>query len=58
MRLSENLSKNGIGVEVSDFSLADLTRENISFLRFKWVEYGLIVFPKLPLSLTNLKTLP
>jgi taurine dioxygenase len=50
MRLSENLSKNGIGVEVSDFSLADLTRENISFLRSKWVEYGLIVFPKLPLS--------
>ena len=50
MRLSENLSKNGIGVEVSDFSLADLTRENISFLRSKWVEYGLIVFPKLSLS--------
>ena len=50
MRLSENLSKNGIGVEVSDFSLADLTRENISFLRSKWVKYGLIVFPKLPLS--------
>ena len=50
MRLSENLSKNGIGVEVSDFSLADLTRKNISFLRSKWVEYGLIVFPKLPLS--------
>ena len=50
MRVSENLSKNGIGVEVSDFSLADLTRENISFLRSKWVEYGLIVFPKLPLS--------
>ena len=50
MRLTENLSKNGIGVEVSDFSLADLTRENISFLRSKWVEYGLIVFPKLPLS--------
>ena len=50
MRLSENLSKNGIGVEVTDFSLADLTRENISFLRSKWVEYGLIVFPKLPLS--------
>ena len=50
MRLSENLSKNGIGVEVSDFSLADLTRENISFLRSKWVEYGLIVFPELPLS--------
>ena len=50
MRLSENLSKNGIGVEVSDFSLADLTRENISFLRSKWVEYGLIVFPRLPLS--------
>ena len=50
MRLSENLSKNGIGVEVSDFSLADLTRENISFLRSKWVEYGLIVFPRLSLS--------
>ena len=50
MRVSENLSKNGIGVEVSDFSLADLTRENISFLRSKWVNYGLIVFPKLPLS--------
>ena len=50
MRLSENLSKNGIGVEVSDFSLADLTRENISFLRSKWVEYGLMVFPKLSLS--------
>ena len=50
MRLSENLSKNGIGVEVSDFSLVDLTRENISFLRSKWVEYGLIVFPKLSLS--------
>ena len=50
MRLSENLSKNGIGVKVSAFSLADLTRENISFLRSKWVEYGLIVFPKLPLS--------
>ena len=50
MRVSENLSKNGIGVEVSDFSLTDLTRENISFLRSKWVEYGLIVFPKLPLS--------
>ena len=50
MRLSENLSKNGIGVEVSDFSLADLTRENIYFLRSKWVKYGLIVFPKLPLS--------
>ena len=50
MRLSENLSKNGIGVEVSDFSLADLTRENISFLRSKWVKYGLIVFPRLPLS--------
>jgi taurine dioxygenase len=50
MRVSENLSKNGIGVEVSDFSLADLTRENISFLRSKWVDYGLIVFPKLPLS--------
>ena len=50
MRVSENLSKNGIGVEVTDFSLADLTEENISFLRSKWVEYGLIVFPKLPLS--------
>lgn len=50
MRVSENLSKNGIGVEVSDFSLFDLTEENISFLRSKWVEYGLIVFPKLPLS--------
>ena len=50
MRVNENLSKNGIGVEVSDFSLADLTQENISFLRSKWVEYGLIVFPKLPLS--------
>jgi taurine dioxygenase len=50
MRVSENLSKNGIGVEVSNFSLADLTRENISFLRSKWVDYGLIVFPKLPLS--------
>ena len=50
MRVSENLSKNGIGVEVSDFSLSDLTEENISFLRSKWVEYGLIVFPELPLS--------
>ena len=50
MRVSENLSKNGIGVEVTDFSLADLTEENISFLRSKWVDYGLIVFPKLPLS--------
>ena len=50
MRVSENLSKNGIGVEVTDFSLADLTEENISFLRSKWVEYGLIVFPELPLS--------
>ena len=50
MRVNENLSKNGIGVEVSDFSLADLTQENISFLRSKWVEYGLIVFPELPLS--------
>ena len=50
MRVSENLSKNGIGVEVTDFSLTDLTRENISFLRSKWIEYGLIVFPKLPLS--------
>ena len=50
MRVSENLSKNGIGVEVSDFSLSDLTEENISFLRSKWVEYGLIVFPNLPLT--------
>ena len=50
MRLSENLSKNGIGVEVTNFSLSDLTEENISFLRSKWVEYGLIVFPELPLS--------
>ena len=50
MRVNENLSKNGIGVEVSDFSLADLTQENISFLRSKWVKYGLIIFPKLPLS--------
>ena len=50
MRVSENLSKNGIGVQVTDFSLADLTEENISFLRSKWVEYGLIIFPKLPLS--------
>ena len=50
MRVNENLSKNGIGVEVSDFSLSDLTAENIAFLRSKWVEYGLIVFPKLPLS--------
>ena len=50
MRVSENLSKNGIGVEVSDFSLSDLTEENITFLRSKWVEYGLIVLPKLPLS--------
>ena len=50
MRVSENLSKNGIGVEVSEFSLTDLTEENISFLRSKWIEYGLIVFPKLPLS--------
>ena len=50
MRVSENLSKNGIGVEVTDFSLSDLTEENISFLRSKWIEYGLIVFPKLPLS--------
>ena len=50
MRVSENLSKNGIGVEITDFSLSDLTEENISFLRSKWVEYGLIVFPKLPLS--------
>ena len=50
MRVNENLSKNGIGVEVSEFSLSDLTAENIDFLRAKWVEYGLIVFPKLPLS--------
>jgi len=50
MRVNENLSKNGIGVEVSEFSLSDLTEENIAFLRAKWVEYGLIVFPKLPLS--------
>ena len=50
MRVNENLSKNGIGVEVSEFSLSDLTLENIAFLRAKWVEYGLIVFPKLPLS--------
>ena len=50
MRVSENLSKNGIGVEVFDFALSDLTEENINFLRSKWVEYGLIVFPKLPLS--------
>ena len=50
MRVSENLSRNGIGVEVSDFSISDLTKENISFLRSKWTEYGLIVFPKLPLS--------
>jgi len=50
MRVSEDLSKNGIGVKVSDFSLSDLTEKNISFLRSKWVEYGLIVFPKLPLS--------
>ena len=50
MRVSEDLSKNGIGVEVSDFSLSDLTEKNISFLRSKWVEYGLIVFPMLPLS--------
>ena len=50
MKVSENLSKNGIGVEVTDFSLSDLTEENISFLRSKWVEYGLIVFPELPLS--------
>ena len=50
MRVSENLSKNGIGVEVTDFSLTDLTEENISFLRSKWVEYGLIGFPELPLS--------
>ena len=50
MRVNENLSKNGIGVEVSEFSLSDLTVENVAFLRSKWVEYGLIVFPKLPLS--------
>ena len=50
MKVSENLSKNGIGVEVSEFSLSDLTAENVAFLRSKWVEYGLIVFPKLPLS--------
>ena len=50
MKVSENLSRNGIGVEVTNFSLSDLTEENISFLRSKWVEYGLIVFPKLPLS--------
>ena len=50
MRVRENLSKNGIGVEVTDISISDLTEENISFLRSKWVEYGLIVFPKLPLS--------
>jgi len=50
MRVNENLSNNGIGVEVSDFSLSDLTAENVAFLRSKWVEYGLIVFPKLPLS--------
>ena len=50
MRVNENLSKNGIGVEVSDFSLSDLTAENVAFLRSKWIEYGLIVFPKLPLS--------
>ena len=50
MRVSENLSKNGIGVKVSDFSLKDLSEENISFLRSKWIEYGLIVFSKLPLS--------
>ena len=50
MRVNENLSKNGIGVEVADFSLSDLTAENVAFLRSKWVEYGLIVFPKLPLS--------
>ena len=50
MKVSENLSRNGIGVEVTNFSLSDLTEENISFLRSKWVEYGLIIFPKLPLS--------
>ena len=55
MRVSENLSKNGIGVEVSDFSISDLTKENISFLRSKWTEYGLIIFPKLPLSHEDFK---
>tara|TARA_A100001388_G_scaffold31445_1_gene20162 strand:- start:3302 stop:4135 length:834 start_codon:yes stop_codon:yes gene_type:complete len=55
MRVNENLSKNGIGVEVSEFSLSDLTAENIAFLRAKWVEYGLIVFPKLPLSHAEFK---
>ena len=50
MRVSENLSKNGIGVKVSDFSLKDLSDENISFLRSKWIEYGLIIFSELPLS--------
>jgi taurine dioxygenase len=55
MRVSEDLSKNGIGVKVSDFSLSDLTEKNISFLRSKWVEYGLIVFPKLPLSHNEFK---
>ena len=29
MRVSEDLSKNGIGVKVSDFSLSDLTEKNI-----------------------------
>ena len=33
MRVNENLSKNGIGVEVSEFSLSDLTAENVAFLR-------------------------
>ena len=55
MRVNENLSKNGIGVEVSEFSLSDLTAENVAFLRSKWVEYGLIVFPKLPLSHNEFK---
>tara|TARA_B100001559_G_scaffold250873_1_gene214441 strand:- start:3619 stop:4452 length:834 start_codon:yes stop_codon:yes gene_type:complete len=55
MRVNENLSKNGIGVEVSEFSLSDLTSENIAFLRSKWVEYGLIVFPKLRLSHNEFK---
>ena len=50
MRVSENLSKNGIGVKVSDFSLKDLSDENIYFLRSKWIEYGLIIFSELPLS--------
>ena len=50
MRVNENLSKNGIGVEVSEFSLSDLTAENVAFLRSKWVEYGFVVFSKLPFS--------